>query len=566
MTRQSKPLHTRFLDFIYGSAVKNTKMDDLEAGIHDTSAGAEQLREYLLVRKSKQQLESFFLYYWSFTIIVLITISMYLIQDYLDLVNSFAIYFLPILIVAVKWGAAPACFVAVTEILIFDFFYIAQANSMAIHNNRYLISFVILILVALITGTLSTALKKEAVHAREEGARLAALYELSHDLTAVADLDEILVSTVRKVAGSVKGQVAVMIPDTGGKLELRAYSGVSGKNVLCEKDREVAARVFETGEASGMETEKLSEADCLYLPLRTEQVIHGVLVVWPKARDVRFKPEQLRMLEALTDLAAMAIDRVRLAEKAREAKILAESERLRTALLNSLSHDFRTPLASIIGAVTGLLEGDDVFTPEARHELLQTIHQGALRMERFVNNLLDMAMLESGVIKLRKDWCDIQDAIGVAIGRMDEALGNRPLKIKIEPGLPLIRADGVLIEQVLINLLDNALKYSVPDSEILITASRRPGDQLAVSVANRGYKIPEEDLGRIFDKFFRISSPLQVSGTGLGLSICKGIIESHGGTIWAENYQGRGTMITFTLPMADQPADIGLNTGDVDES
>ena len=257
-------------------------------------------------------------------------------------------------------------------------------------------------------------------------------------------------------------------------------------------------------------------------------------------------------MEAFAGLAAIAINRTKLAGQARESLALVESERLRTALFNSLSHDLRTPLSSIIGAVTGLIEDQNViYSPEARNELLQTILQGAKRMNRFVSNLLDMARLESGMLKLNKEWCDLQDIIGVAINRLGESIIRRPIDINIQEDLPLIQADCLLIEQLFINLLDNALKYSEADSKIAVTI-RRQGKQLEIAVANRGPGIAETDLSKVFDKFYRLSSPLQVSGTGLGLAICKGFVEAHGGNIWAENNKLGGVTITFTLPLTKQ--------------
>ncbi len=272
--------------------------------------------------------------------------------------------------------------------------------------------------------------------------------------------------------------------------------------------------------------------------------------------EAQFDTERNRLLEAFCGLAAMAINRIELAEQAREALTLVESERLRTSLFKSLSHDLRTPLSSIIGAVTGLLEDrNNVYSPEARQDLLQTILQGAERMNRFVSNLLDMARLESGMLKLNKDWCDLQDIIGIAVNKLGDAFNNLSLEIKVQQELPLVQADNILIEQVIINLLDNALKYSEPES-IIVIATRKRGKYLETAVANRGQGIPEPDLSKVFDKFYRLDSPLQVSGTGLGLAICKGIVEAHGGNIWAENNKLGGVTITFTLPLNNKESEI----------
>ena len=257
--------------------------------------------------------------------------------------------------------------------------------------------------------------------------------------------------------------------------------------------------------------------------------------------------------------------RAKLAEQAREAQNLIEAERLRTALFNSLSHDLRTPLASIIGAVTGLLEGENVYNPEARRALLSSIQQGATRMHRFINNLLDMARLESGMLKLKKEWCDVQDIVGVVMGQFGENLSSRRLKVSIEQNLPFVMGDFILLEQVFINVLDNALKYSESGSEITISACKME-NHVKVSIADVGQPIPDNDIGKIFDKFYRLTSPLQVSGTGLGLAICKGIIEAHGGKIWAENNPSGGVIISFELPVSEDYANSmqKVNEGEID--
>lgn len=338
----------------------------------------------------------------------------------------------------------------------------------------------------------------------------------------------------------------LLLPGMNGTLEVKGHSKSGGNMFPDEGELALATWVFEQGQKAGCGTQTLSDVTGLYLPLLTEQGVQGVLVVCLNNQDY-FQPEQIRLLEAFAGLAALAVNRVKLAEKTRVAQTLVESERLRTALFNSLSRDLRTPLASIIGAVSSLLE-EDVYSPAARRDLLQTIQQGALRMHRFVTNLLDMAGLESGMLKLKKEWCDVQDVIGVAVSRLSESLGSRPLKIDIWHELPLVQADFVLIEQVMKNLLDNALKYSEPNSEISVSAQAK-GEWLEITVTDKGSRIPEKDLGKIFDKFYRIKSPIQVSGTGLGLAICKGIIEAHGGEIWARNTSEGGVAIIFTLPL-----------------
>jgi two-component system sensor histidine kinase KdpD len=481
----------------------------------------------------------------------LITVLAILLRPYLDLVDIALVYLLPVLFSAVRWGTGPAVFAAVVGLLTFDFFFIPPTLTFTVANLRYLISFAIFLLVALLTGTLSARLRQQVIRSRQRETRTAALYALSSEIAAVADLNAVLESVARKVADTVEGKVLLLLPDKSGKLLLQASSAALGDSLLVDNEWAVATWVYEHNEIAGRGTDTLGGASGLYIPLRTEQGARGVLGVWFDGAERYLQPEQRRLLEAFAGLAAVALARIQLTEQAREAQLLAESESLRTSLFNALSHDLRTPLASIIGSVTGLLEEDSVYTPDARRDLLQNIKQGATRMNRLINNLMDMARLESGMLQLHKEWCDIQDIIGVALGRLDELLKSRPVEVHIQPDMPLLRADCVLIEQVLVNLLDNALKFSETGSEIVISASS--GKKLAeVSVADRGLRIPAEDMERVFDKFYRLHSPRQVSGTGLGLAICKGIIEAHGGQIWASDNPAGGVIITFILPLADE--------------
>ena len=489
-------------------------------------------------------------YFISIVMIAVITTAITPLGSFLGLVNISMLYLLPVLISAAFWGRLPAVVTAAMGVITFDFFFVPPVFSFTVEDIRYLISFAIFLLVGFITGTLSARLKEQVNYSQQRENRVTALYALSRDIAAVDKLDDVLKGIINNVAGALEGQVALFLPNEKGILVLLRDTGFEG--FTQEREIAVAHWVFDTGQKAGKGTEFFATAAAVYLPLGTEQGVQGVLGICFHKIESHFDLERLRLLEAFVGLASMAINRIKLAQQARQAQTLIESERLRTALFNSLSHDLRTPLASIIGAATGLIEDQNVvYSPEARQDLLQTILHGAERMNRFVNNLLDMARLESGMLNLKKDWCDLQDIIGVAVNRLGESLAQRPLDINIQSGLPLIQADCILIEQVLINLLDNALKYSEPDSKIVISTRKRE-KQLETSVANRGQGIPETDLSKVFDKFYRLSSPLQVSGTGLGLAICKGIIEAHGGEIWATNNQLGGVTITFTLKLSEE--------------
>jgi len=544
-----KPLHSRFWEWIHGSVVDRVIRKSEGISVHVIPGKPEETGQAGgPARRQPGQPVSLFPYFSTLGMTVLLALLIHPFAAFLGPVNTALIFLLPVLAGAVRWGTGPGVAAALVGVLAFDFFFVPPVFSFSIADARYLVSFFIFLLAAVFTGTLSTRLQQQVRQTRKREARTAALYSLSREIAAVSELEPVLESVVRKVAESAESLVVALLPDERGALVKRASSAPGEKDFLDESEIAVATWVFTNNQKAGRGTDILSNSRGLYLPLRSDEEVRGVLGIYPLDENNYFQPDQMLLLEAFAGLAALAVTRIRLAEKAREARMLAESERLRTALFNSLSHDLRTPLAAIIGAVTSLLEGEEVYDPNARRDLLQTIKQGALRMNRFVNNLLDMARLESGMLTLRKEWCDIQDIVGVAVTRLGEALRSRPVKIDLEPDLPLVPADFVLIEQVLVNLLDNAVKYSEPESEIIISARRR-GEHLAVSVADRGAHIPPEDLERIFDKFYRLKSPRLVSGTGLGLAICRGIIEAHGGKIWAENNPAGGVVITFLLPL-----------------
>ncbi|MFZ3371424.1 MAG: sensor histidine kinase KdpD, partial [Desulfitobacteriaceae bacterium] len=541
-----KPEHTRFWEIIHGSIVDKVIRHDHGISIH-VIPGSQQESGKSHNRGRRKAEKRVLPYLTSSLMLVLITLLIKPVSSFLGVVNISLLYLLPVLISAAYWGSRPAIVTALMGVLTYDFFFILPIFSFTVTDLRYLISFMIIMLVGLITGTLSARLKKQVNYSRQRESRVSALYALSRGIAAVDKLEIVLESITSNVANTLEGQVILLLPNEKAELVLQKDSGLN--NFLNESELAVATWVFERGQKAGKGTETLGTAAAFYLPLSTEQGTQGVMGIRFNETEARFDPERIRLLEAFAGLAAMAINRSKLAEQARKSLALVESERLRTALFNSLSHDLRTPLSSIIGAVTGLLEDQNVvYSSEVRNELLQTILLGAERMNRFVSNLLDMARLESGMLKLNKEWCDLQDIIGVAINRLGESLASRPLDIDLQDKLPLVQADCILIEQVFINLLDNALKYSDVDSKIII-AIRQKAKELEITVANRGQGIPETDLSKVFDKFYRLSTPLQVSGTGLGLAICRGFIEAHGGNIWAENNQLGGGTRTFTLPI-----------------
>jgi two-component system sensor histidine kinase KdpD len=250
------------------------------------------------------------------------------------------------------------------------------------------------------------------------------------------------------------------------------------------------------------------------------------------------------------------MDRVRLAEQAQQVQVQMEAERLRSAVLSSVSHDLRTPLSVITGAASALLESDAAIAEASRRDLAQTIHEEAQRLNRLVRNLLDMTRLASGALKVAKEWQALEGVIGAALGRLEEQLSGRVVKTYVDTSLPLVPIDGVLIEQVLINLLENAAKYTPAGTPIEISARQRDSE-VVMEVADRGPGVPADLADRVFEKFFRLPREREGGGAGLGLAICRGLVEAHGGKIWVEPREGGGSLFRFTLPIEGSPPEIG---------
>ncbi|MGD0153190.1 MAG: sensor histidine kinase KdpD [Thermacetogeniaceae bacterium] len=539
-----KPLKSLFWEWLHGSVVDKVIKRSDGISVHVIS-GKAQHNATAQPPLNSEPVRTF-PYTAILLMIALITAFAFYLGAYLGLVNIAMLYLLPVLLSAVVWGSYYAVAAAILGIICFDFFFVPPTYSFTVADIRYLLSFAIFLVVALLTGQLSGRLRQYIKQARQRETRTSALYALSRDIAATNELERVLDYVIKKVSESAEGQAVILLPNKENKLIVQAKSDGQQEILVDENERAVAIWAFEHGLVAGRGTDTLAGADCTYIPIHTEQGVLGILGI--RTKDSKpLSPEQRRLVEAFANLTAIGISRIQLVEQAKKAHLLAESERLHAALFNSISHELRTPLTSIIGAVTGLVDEDEIYSPAARQDLLQTIKQGALRMNRLVNNLLDMARVESGYLQLNKEWCDLQDLIGVAAGRVD-ALRSRSMKIVAAPDLPLVLIDFVLIEQVLVNLLDNAAKYSKPGTTITITADR--GDkELAVAVADQGPGIPEDDRELVFDKFYRLRTSRQIGGTGLGLTICKAIVDAHGGRIWVDGNPGGGALITFTLPL-----------------
>ncbi len=470
-----------------------------------------------------------------------------LVQPFFSPTNTVMFYLLAVVLAAVRLGLQPAVLTAFLGVLAFDFFFVAPRFSLAVSDVEYLVTFAGFLTVGLVISTQVARSRERAESLRLREVQTASLYYLSRDLAGAADLVAVTGAVLRNIRESLKAEIVVFLAD-GEQLKIIS---ASEKLDLDLKERAVADWTFRNHQEAGRGSTTLGSATLLYLPLKTSANILGVLGVrMADPTDYNSQPHRL-LLDAFASQTAMALERVRFSQQAEQAQILQARETLERALLNSISHDLRTPLASITGALSSLRDQEGL-NETARNELLATACEEAARLNRFVGNLLDMTRLEAGAVRLKYTPCDVEELIGCALSVLDPRLGKREIAVHLPPDLPLVMLDMGCMIQVLVNLLDNSLKYSPQDQPLGINA-RTDRAWLVMEIIDHGPGVAEADLERIFDKFHRVPAPEGARGTGLGLSICKGFVQAHGGKINAAITPGGGLTITIRLPLAPPP-------------
>jgi two-component system sensor histidine kinase KdpD len=445
--------------------------------------------------------------------------------------------------VASRYHQGPALLAALLSIVIFDFAFVPPYYTLDASDSAYFLTFGVMLVVALVMSRLTARVREQADAARERELRAAALYELSHelgDVESAAAVLPVLARHLERAAGTAP--LLLQADDTGRINTWPAHPIFQNLEV-----RVAAEWVLTAGEVAGRGTQHCAEAEAMLLPLRTPSRILGVAVVPLRAPDDVPTAAARETLRALAEESSRALERTLLAERHEQGRVEIEAERLRTALLSSLSHDLRSPLGSIEGAAS-LLHGEDVLASEVRKDLAAAILHESRRMTRLVANLLDMIRVETGTLAVKKAWQPLEEALGVALIRLDERLKSHHVKVALPEDLPLVPIDELLIEQVFINLLENASKYAESGTAIAISAWAEP-DAVVVEVADQGPGIPATELEAVFHKFYRMAREERGSGSGLGLTICRGIIGAHGGRIWAEPNPGGGVSFRFTLPL-----------------
>ena len=485
-------------------------------------------------------------YLWALLACLVTTLVCTPLLPYFDLANIVMLFLLAVVLVAVKWGRGPAVLAAFVSVASFDFFFVPPRFTFAVSDFQYLLTFAVMLIVALIIGQMTAGLRYQARVAsyREERARV--LYEFARDMSSLLLTGDVVEAATKIITNTFGAKVSILVPDSQDRI--RPTEGAALQAAI---DIGAAQWAYDKAQPAGAGTDTLAGNEYLYLPLRAPMRTRGVLVIKPDNPRLLLVPEQRRHLDTFAALTAIALERVHYVEVAQQALIHMESERLRNSLLSALSHDLRTPLAAVVGLAESLVLTKPPMSPE-QLESATAIADEARRMSALVNNLLEMARIESGEVRLRSHWHPFEEVVGSALKAAHPALANHRIVLDLARDLPLVEFDATLIERVLYNLIENASKYTPAGSTITV-AAEAAGGNLVVSVSDNGPGIPSGQEEAIFEKFTRGARESTTPGVGLGLAISRAIVEAHGGRISARNGPAGGARLTFTLPLGTPP-------------
>ena len=481
-------------------------------------------------------------YLWTAVIVTLCTLLAAALHGRIADANLIMVYLVGVMVIATRFERRHAIAASLVSVAAFDFFFVRPYLTFAVADTQYLLTFGVMFAVALLLSGMAARIRRQIEAARTRERRTQALFAMARDLAATTAEPALADAIVRHVAETLDAGVALFLVGSHGQLEQAAAAGSSPVD---EHEATVARWVLENRLPAGRWTDTLPGSRLLHLPLLTSKTTVGVLGVnLPAAPSA----DQSHLLEAFTNQAALAIERARMTRAAHEAEVQVEAERFRGALLSAVSHDLRTPLAAVTGAASTLLEPN--LDRTTHDELARTVAQESARLSRLIGDILQVTRLESGAVALEKEWQPLEEALGAALTRVEEQLGDRQVTVEITPDPFLVPADGLLLEQLFYNLLENAAKYTPTGSPITVRAWTEPGWAL-VEVADRGPGLPAGSEEKAFDTFVRLAAGGR--GVGLGLTICRGIVLAHGGTIWAENQANGGVAFRFRLPIEAEP-------------
>ncbi len=501
-------------------------------------------------RSATKQKDYYLGYGWAVLITLISTFIAYLMAGHLELANLVMVFLLGVVFVATHFGRGPSILASILGVGILDLLFVPPFYSFSVADSQYLITLTTMLVVGIVISNLMVNVRSQAKVASHRERRAAVLYAMSKELSVSQSEEEIVRTAVRHLHSEFSSRNVILFPNSNGRVVYPKQKSIPES--LHGADLSVAQWVLDHNEMAGQGTNTLPGAEAIYFPIHNEDKVLGVLVLLPINLRRVFLPEQQKLLETFLRQIGQAVTRIRFAEQAKMTQMQVEAERLRNSLLSAISHDLRTPLATIIGSASTLLEEADRLQTQDKLDLSRVIIDEAERMSNLINNILDMARLDAGVVKLNKQWHPLEEIIGTVLTRLQKHLADRPIKVKLPAGIPMVFVDAVMIEQVLINLLENAIRYTPLGSELEITAEMSV-NTVECTVADHGSGIPKGLEEQLFEKFYQARHEAAQSGVGLGLAICRAIVEAHGGRIYAQNRSSGGAVFTFVLPIDQSP-------------
>jgi len=541
-----KPSRPKWIDLFTGSPVDDLIRQSGDIDVYVITGGKEEpVRSAGLGLRITSSPRTYLL---SALVVGLSTVFAGLVFRRTELADIVMIYLLGILVVATRFGRGPSLLASILSVAAFDFIFVPPYFTFVVSDFRHVGTFSVLLLVGLVIGNLTERIRAQARQARAREQRTQALFHMGQELASSTGSTALAATAAQEVSLHFQSPSVVLLPDASGRLEPPTHPPAFP---LGEQEREVAQWVFNHGEAAGLGMATLPDARATYLPLKGARGSLGVLGVRPHSPTQWLEADQRQLLEAFATQTALALERSLLAEQSTAERQRTDQERLRNALLSSISHDLRTPLGVITGAVSTALETPDI-SDATRRDLLASAQEEAQRLHRLVSNLLDITRLEAGALDLRTEWIPMEEVVGAALNRRELGLEAARIRTHLPEDLPMIAMDPVLMEQVLVNLIDNALKYSPPASPVVIKAWAA-GKSLTLSVADQGPGLAPGEEARIFEKLVRGEAGGNRPGAGLGLAICKGIVAAHGGQIQAVNHPQGGAQFLISLPLGTPP-------------
>jgi two-component system sensor histidine kinase KdpD len=547
-----KSTRSRWFEILHGSVVHDLVRRSGNISVH-VIAG-DQLPDSPIPRKSTNAAEVRYFeprpYVWALLGVAIALGCGELVNHWIGVENVDLVFLTAVVGVAVRFGLWPSLFASVASSLCYNFFFLPPIYTFTITDPHNIAAFALFTLVAIIVSNVAGRGRMQTVAAQTRVRTVESLYAFSRKLAGAGTLDDVLWATAYQTALMLKVRVVLLLP-TDGSLVVRA--GYPPEDMLDDADIAAAKWTWESNRAAGRGSETLPGAKRLFLPMHTGRGPIGVVGIDSDKPGPLLTPDQRRLLDALMDQGALAIERVRLVEDMDRVERTAETERLRSALLTSISHDLKTPLAAVLGSASALRDVGDKLSDAEKADLLATVIDESERLNRFIANLLDMTKIESGAITPNLAPHDLSEIVGSALRRANKILSGHRVHLDLAADIPMVRVDAVLFEQALFNLLDNAAKYAAAGTTIGVR-SWRDRDSIVLQIIDEGEGIPQGDLEHIFDKFYRVQKTDQVrAGTGLGLAISRGFVEAMQGTVTAANRADRkGAVFTITLPIPDQ--------------